>query len=209
VRRTALVVTLLTASLLLMAGPAAAHIMMMPGDVEPGGTLESELLVVHGCGPDGTIPATDDDASPTLAVTLEVPAPLQVTPGETEGWSVTTERSDDTTHIRWDNLDEAGTLSPIYLDIALDAAAFDTEQELWLPAIQECTDGERMSWTLPGMDERDGQLPGVSVGITAAAPVTVDSSGPSTALIVGLAVLIAGVVGGAVFAVTGRGTSRR
>lgn len=165
-------------------------------------------MVVHGCGPDGTIPATDDDAVPTLAVTLEVPAPLQVTPGDTEGWSVTTDRTDDATQIRWDNLDEDGTLSPIYLDVAVDASGFDAEQELWLPAIQECTDGERMSWTLAGMHEADGQLPGVSVGISAAAPTSVEDAGPSTALIIGLAVLIAGVAGGAVFLITARGSAR-
>jgi hypothetical protein len=206
VRSSLVTVTTLTALLvLLVATPSAAHVMMMPGEVEPGSTLDTEILVVHGCGPGGTIPATDDDASPTTAVTLEVPFPLEVTPHDIDGWSVSTDRAaDGTVEIRWENEDETGTSQPIYLDVTVDATDIDEEQEFWLSAVQDCVDGERMYWTLPGMEERDGQLPGVNVGVVSAEPARGSDTGPSTALVIGIAVLIAAVAAAASFLFTGR-----
>jgi len=205
VRSSSLTVAAVTTVLLLIAAPAAAHVMLMPGDVEPGETLDTDLLVVHGCGPGGTIPSSDDEVSPTTAVTFEVPAPLDVTPNEMPGWSITTDRAaDGSVEIRWDNEDEAGTSEPIYLDVTIDASALDEEREFWFPAVQECADGERMYWTLPGMEERDGQLPGVSFGVTAAAPTPNTDTGPSTLLLVTIVLVIAGAAGAASFVFSGR-----
>lgn len=193
------------ALLLLVASPALAHVMLMPGDVAPGATLDTELLVVHGCGPGGTIPATDDDASPTVSLSLEVPDPIGVTPHDVEGWTVTTDRNDSGTEVLWEHDDPAGTLDPIYLDLTLDAEAFDDDAEFWFPAIQDCADGERMSWTLPGMQERDGQLAGVGFGVTT--PPEEPSQGLSPVMIAVIAVLLAGAAGGASFLFTGRGAN--
>lgn len=199
--------TMTVALLLVVAGPAAAHVMLMPGDVEPGETLDTELLVVHGCGPGGTIPATDDDASPTVAVALEVPAPIQITAHDVDGWSVSTEQgsADEPTQIVWENEDRSGTIEPIYFGLTLDATAFDDEAEYWLPAIQDCVDGERMLWTLPGMEERDGQLAGVGFGVTS--PPEEPAQGLSPAAIALIAALIAGIAGAVSFVVTGRRAS--
>lgn len=119
-RTTVMTLATITAALLfVVAGPATAHVMLMPGDVEPGDTLDTELLVVHGCGPGGTIPATDEDASPTVSVALEVPAPIQITAHDVDGWSVSTERgsADEATHILWENEDRSGTTDPSYLGV--------------------------------------------------------------------------------------------
>ncbi len=196
--------SLTVALLLVVAGPAAAHVMLMPGDVEPGDTLDTELLVVHGCGPGGTIPATDDDASPTVSVQLEVPAPIGISAHDVDGWSVSTDEgsADEPTRILWENDDRSGTTEPIYFDVTIDATAFDDEAEYWLPAIQDCADGERMRWTLPGMEERDGQLAGVSFGVTAAPEEP--RQGLSPVAIALIAMLIAGLAGAATFLITGR-----
>lgn len=207
-RTTVMTLTTMTVALcLVVAAPAAAHVMLMPGDVEPGETLDTELLVVHGCGPGGTIPATDDDVSPTVSLTLEVPAPIQVTAHDVDGWSVSTEpgTADTPTKLLWENEDPSGTTEPIYLGLTLDATAFDEEAEYWLPAIQDCVDGERMLWTLPGMEERDGQLAGVGFGVTSAPEEP--AQGLSPVAIALIAALIAGLAGVASFLVTGRKSS--
>ncbi len=185
----------LTAALLLVAGPAAAHVMLLPGEVAPGGELDTDVYVVHGCGPDGAIPANDDEVVPTTALTLEVPEPLVVEPDPVEGWTVTNrDAADGGAEVRWENEDDAGTTESLTFGVTVDAGDVTGEREIWLEAVQECVDGERMYWTLPEMAERDGELPGVRLAVSSDA-AGADEGPPVLWIIVG-AVGVAGLAAG-------------
>lgn len=192
-----------TVALLLLAVPASAHVTMMPGEIDAGDTVDAEVLVVHGCGPGGTIPASEDDASPTDAVTLEVPQSLEMTPQDAEGWTVANHdvSPEGATEIRWETDDPDGTLASSSLPVSVEAAAVADDQELWVAAIQDCTDGEQLSWTIAGMEERDGQLPAMRVEVMAPEDV---ASGLPGWVPVALLVLAAAAAGAVVTVISGR-----
>ena len=202
-RKTLLSAATVALLLLLLAAPASAHVVMMPGEIEPGEVVDAEILVVHGCGPGGTIPANEDDASPTEAVTLEIPHSLEMTPQDSAGWTVTDHEvsPEGATEIRWVADDPDGILESSSLAVSVEAADFADDQELWVPAIQDCVDGEQLSWTIAGMEERDGQLPAMRVGVTVPAD---DASGLPGWVPVALIVLAAAVAGTVVTVVSGR-----
>lgn len=186
--------------------PAAAHVGLMPGDLAPGTTLEAQVVVAHGCGPDGTIPASDDEASPTGAVTVEVPDGLGLTARAVDGWdlSTTTDATGRTVEARWEAVDAAGVVGSVFLDVTLDAGDLADGTDLWLPVVQDCVDGERMLWTLPDGQEHDGQLPATWVSVTAAAPNAPGPVGTSPVLVGLLLVGLAAAAGGVSYVVTGR-----
>jgi uncharacterized protein YcnI len=190
------------------AGPALAHAGLMPGDLAPGVTTESELVLAHGCGPDGTIPGSDEAELATVGVTLERPAGLSLAPREVEGWTMSTEEEDgEVQRVRWEADDEAGVLGTVFLGVEVTAdAAYDGE-DVWVPVIQDCVDGEQLAWTHTQVDGGDGALPAMLVSVDAAvlaAATPADAGGLSTTAIAALAVGLAVVVGGAVTVVTAR-----
>lgn len=193
--------TSLTLVLWLLAAPASAHVMLMPGDVPASTPTDRQIMVVHGCGPGGTIPASDDEISPTMAVEVQVPPAVDIAPHDVDGWEWS-RRADDhgATVLRWEHDDPTGTDAVIYLDVTVTAE--EGHGELWLPVRQECTDGEVMHWTVAGMEERDGQLPAMAVGIEAGSGG--GFPGGSTALVFGLAFLVAAAAAGVSVVLTGR-----
>ena len=202
-RRSWLRLASLTLGLWLVAAPASAHVMLMPGDVPADTPTERQIMVVHGCGPDGTIPANDDEVIPTTAVEVEVPPSLDIAPHDVDGWEWSRRTGDDDGEVlRWEHDDPTGTDAVIYLDVTVTAE--EAQDELWIPVRQECIDDELMYWTLPGMEERDGQLPAMAIGVEAGSSGGLP--GGSTTVVVGLAVLIAATAATVSVALTGRRT---
>jgi uncharacterized protein YcnI len=194
--------------LLLGAGPAAAHAGLMPGDLAPGVTTESELVLAHGCGPDGTIPGSDEAELATVGVTLERPEGLSLAPREVEGWTLTTEERDgEIQRASWESEDADGVLGTIFLGVEVTAdAAFDGE-DVWVPVVQDCVEGEQLAWTHAQLDGGDGALPAMLVSVDAAvlaASTSTDAGGLSAGVIVALAVALALAAGGGVAVVTAR-----
>jgi uncharacterized protein YcnI len=205
--RSLLATTAATALLALVTAlPATAHVGVMPGDIAPGTTLDARIVLAHGCGPDGTVPGSDADASPTEAVTVEVPDGLGLTAREVDGWELTTttDATGRTVEARWEAQAPAGVTGSVFLDVTLDAAGLADGTDLWLPVVQSCVDGERMLWTLPDGEERDGRLAATWVSVSDAAPNAPAPTGTSP-ILAGL--LIAGLTaaaGTASYVVTGR-----
>lgn len=169
------------ALLVLSAAPAAGHTGLMPGEIAPGTTIDGELVLVHGCGPGGTIPTSDEDASATQAVTMVVPDGLGLTPKEVAGWDLVTEvdAAGRVTEARWQNRDPDGTVGAVFLQVALDATGIADGTQFAVPVVQDCVDGEQLRWTLPEMDERDGQFPATRVSVTSTAANAPIDTGPS------------------------------
>lgn len=194
------------ALLVLSAAPAAAHTGLMPGEIAPGTTLDGELVLAHGCGPGGTIPASDEDASATQAVTMVVPDGLGLTPREVEGWDLITEvdAAGRLTEARWQSRHPDGTAGAVSLQVELDATGLADGTQFVVPVVQTCVDGEQLRWTLPDVEERDGQYPATRLSVTSAAANAPVSTGPSPVL---LALLLGGLALGAgatSYVVTGR-----
>ncbi|MFA9445539.1 DUF1775 domain-containing protein [Egicoccus sp. AB-alg6-2] len=207
-RRLTLTTSTTFALLMLWAGPAAAHAGLMPGDLVPGTASDSEVVIVHGCGPGGTIPANDDETYPTTSVTLSPPDGLTVVPREVEGWTLTTETDSagEVQHARWQFDDPAGTLEAIFLGVEVTPDADLDGATLWVPVTQECTDGERLDWIAETAHESHGQLPAMLVNVSSAvlAASEVPSTGLSTGVIITLALALGIVAGGGVAIVSAR-----
>lgn len=194
------------ALLVLSAAPSAGHTGLMPGEIAPGTTLDGELVLAHGCGPGGTIPTSDEDASATQAVTVVVPEGLRLTPKEVDGWDLAMEvdAAGRVTEARWQIRDADGAVGAVFLQVGLDATGIADGTQFAVPVVQDCVDGEQLRWTLPEMDERDGQFPATRLSVTSAAANAPVSSGPSAAV---LALLLGGLAlaaGAASYVVTGR-----
>jgi uncharacterized protein YcnI len=198
------------AVLLLWAGPAAAHAGLMPGDLAPGEVTEGELVIVHGCGLDGTVPASDDDEFATTAVTLDRPDGLSIVPREVEGWTLSTETGPDgeVSSARWESTDPAGELGTIFLGVEVTADEAADGRSIWVPVVQDCVEGEQLAWVAERVDDGEGELPAMRVdvdsAILAGASTTGEGQGLPTSIVVALAVAIAVVAGGAVAMVTAR-----
>jgi uncharacterized protein YcnI len=208
VRKLSSIALLAVALLLVWVGPASAHAGLMPGELAPGVVTESELVIVHGCGPDGTIPGNDDEEFATTAVTLERPAGLTIAPREVEGWTLSTETDGDgaVTSARWDVSDPEGELGTIFLGVEVTADAVDGTS-IWVPVVQDCVEGEQLAWVAERVDELDGELPAMLVTVDSAvlaASTSEDAGGLPTSVIITLAVAIAVLAGGGVAAVSAR-----
>lgn len=187
--------------LALWVAPAAAHVALMPDEVEPDGRIETRLVLAHGCGPEGEMPGSDEEMLATTMVTLEVPAGLEPRVVEVDGWSVSTDEGDERTVVRWEYLDPAGAHGTVFLDLELRAVAVAAGTELWLPVIQHCVGGERMAWTHPGMPERAPELP--AARLLVAEPAAVES-GLAPWTIAALAIGVGVLAGAGVFLLSGR-----
>jgi uncharacterized protein YcnI len=204
VRKLFTVSTLAVAVLLLWAGPAAAHAGFMPNDVAPGVLTEGEVVVVHGCGPDGTIPANDDEELATTAVILQRPDGLKIDPQEVEGWTLSTETDDvgDVIQARWAADDPAGELGAIFLGVEVTADEDADGSSIWVHVVQECGEDEQLAWVAERIEELEGELPAMLVNVDSAAVLASQPSpstgGLSTGVIVTLAVALAVLAGGGV-----------
>ncbi len=148
VRRT---LTCLTVGGLLTLGgaaPALAHAGLMPGQYAPGTNTPSQIVIVHGCGPDGTIPIDDSVGSPTRAITVTVPTELDIEPVPTDGWTVSRSGQD----LRFETTDPAGVSGAAAVDVAVHVPRGADERDVWIPAVQDCTDGEQLRWTFEGVE---------------------------------------------------------
>jgi uncharacterized protein YcnI len=209
VRKLFTVSTLAVAVLLLWAGPAAAHAGFMPNDVAPGVLTEGEVVVVHGCGPDGTIPANDDEELATTAVVLQRPDGLTIDPQEVEGWTLSTEidAAGDVTQARWETDDPAGELGAIFLGVEVTADEDADGSSIWVHVVQECGEDEQLSWVAERIEELEGELPAMLVNVDSAvlaAESSPSTQGLSTGVIVTLAVALAVLAGGGVAMLTAR-----
>lgn len=207
-RKVTLTTTIAVVLLLLSAGPAMAHAGLMPGDLAPGTTIESEVVIVHGCGPDGTIPANDAETSPTTAVTLTQPEGLTIIPRETAGWTLTaeTDATGDLRRARWESTDPGGTLEAVFLGVEVTADADLDGAAIYVPVVQDCVDGEQLAWVAENPHETGDALPAMLVNVDAAvmAASAPPSTGVPTSVIVTLAVALGIVVGGGVVIVSAR-----
>jgi uncharacterized protein YcnI len=188
------------------AGPGLAHVGLVPGEISPDAPAEAQIVLAHGCGQDGAIPEDEDDAAATSAVTVEVPAPLRVTPQEVEGWTLTVEDGAGADRLRWDHDADEGADGTVFLDVVVDAADVAPGDQLWVPVRQDCIDGSTMSWDHPGAAVTVRDLPAMSFR---AATATVDptaATGLPTPVLVSLVIALAVVAGGVAVAVTGRRT---
>lgn len=141
-----------------VATPASGHAELVPWQLPPGATGGLLLLVTHGCGDEDEWISTEPlPEEPTVAVTIPVPLELTIEPGEYEGWSLSTETDDGgrTTSITWTSDDPAGTYETLQFPIDVTVPDLPDGSEVWLPVIQECTEGESLAWTLEG-DVRGG-----------------------------------------------------
>ena len=186
---------LLTFGLLLASvGAAHAHVGLVPGDIAPGETVEAHVVLAHGCGEDGTVPGTDDESSPTTAVSLAATEGVHITPLDVEGWTLVDEGPGGA---RWTSEDEAGVEGVVFLDVEVDANGLHTDDEVWVPITQECLDGTVMAWDHPGAAVEADDLPAMLV--RAATPAaSVNDGGLPTPVLIGLVVALALAAGGAV-----------
>jgi hypothetical protein len=199
-------VTTLVAGVLLTvlaASPAAGHAGLMPGQLAPGTTLASELLLVHGCGPGGTLPTGDSLGSPTTEVRVGVPEGVELTPLAADGWAVTT--AEDA--VTYTATSPDGVEGVVRLPVEVTVAGGQPDGELWLPLVQDCSDGEQLAWTHEGV-EAQGGLPAARVlvdrytGMTAAER---QASEPlPAAVVLALILAVALLAGGGVYAWSAR-----
>jgi uncharacterized protein YcnI len=209
VRKLFTVSTLAVAVLLLWAGPASAHAGFMPNDLAPGVLTEGEVVVVHGCGPDGTIPANDDEELATTAVVLQRPDGLTIDPQEVEGWTLSTETdgAGDVAQARWEADDPAGELGAIFLGVEVTADEDSDGSSIWVHVVQECGEDEQLAWVAERIEELEGELPAMLVNVDSAvlaAESSPSAHGLSTGVIVTLAVALAVLAGGGVAMFTAR-----
>jgi uncharacterized protein YcnI len=210
VRKLITAAMLAVASLLLWAGPASAHAGFMPNDLAPGVLTEGEVVVVHGCGPDGTIPANDDEELATTAVILQRPDGLTIDPQQVEGWTLSTETdgAGEVTQARWDTVDSAGELGAIFLGVEVTADEDADGSSIWVHVVQECGEDEELAWVAERVEELEGELPAMLVNVDSAAVLAAQSSpsteGLSTSVIITLAVAFAVLAGGGVAILSAR-----
>lgn len=162
--------TLCAAGCLLLGvhAPAAGHAELVPWRLPPGETGGLLLMVTHGCGDeDEWISAEPLEEEPTIAVTVQVPLELDMTPVAVEGWSLSTEDdgSGALTSATWRHDDPAGTSETVQLPIDVTVADVPDGSEVWIPVIQECTGGESLEWTLEDELRGGDQVPAMMLSI--------------------------------------------
>jgi uncharacterized protein YcnI len=162
---------LAAAGILLLAGPAAAHIEPTVESAPAGGYLTFSLQVPHGCGEGGTnklevqIPDGIDSVTPgvvpgwTIARTV---VPLDPPVDDGEGGQLT----ERTSVVTW----SGGPLAHDQLQLfPLSVKLPDSGSSVSFPTIQSCDNGQTTSWieaTKEGEDEPDHPAP--TIELTAA-----------------------------------------
>ena len=196
--RRLLLATVVVGLLLGTALPALAHAGLVPRELSPDVAEETEIVLPHGCGPEGAMPDSEMDASPITAVTVEEPDGVHVRPLEAAGWSLT--QGGEAGGIRWTSDDPAGVDEVVRLGIVVEIGEVSTGTEVPVPVVQECADGSRMAWVHPEVGGDADRLPAPRLVVGPGG-----SEGLSTPLLVALVLAAALVVGGVVVV----GTLRR
>lgn len=161
---------LLTGALLLVAGPAFAHVTANPAEAPAGEHARIDLRVSHGC-----------DGSPTTAVSVQIPDTVaSVTPEFIPGWTVETKTGPlaEPVEVHGETVDEGirevtwsgGEPIPDHhffefgLSVRLPDAAGET---LYFPVIQTCESGETAWIEVPedgqSADELESPAPAVTL----------------------------------------------
>lgn len=156
-RRPATILAAAGALTALTAAPASAHAGLMPGAYAPGTTVASQLVIVHGCGPGGTIPDDASGESATTAVNVTVPDGLRIEPVASDAWAVTT----DGPQLRFEAADPDGVEGVATIDVEVTVPDGAEDGDLWVPVVQECVDGEQMAWTHEGAESSTGPFSAV------------------------------------------------
>jgi periplasmic copper chaperone A len=167
-----LIVPLLAVGVVVLATavPAAAHVLVNPREAERGASAELALHLEHGCA-----------GSPTVALRMLVPAVLEYAePLPVEGWDAEVVEEADRTEIIWRG-------GPLPSGQAADfpfriEAPSVTDEAVYFPVIQECTEGE-IAWIeipddLAGW--RDLDTPAPYLRLTGKAPASPSPSPPAT-----------------------------
>ncbi len=159
-RRTAIVTTTVAAGLLLLPAVASAHPAFNPSELPPGQSIESTLVIPHGCAPGGGMPETGDDgggAEPTTELALQHSDRVTVEPQEVTGWEV----ADDGEAWVWSD-DGGATTDVIELPVVLIIdEAVATGDAIYLRAYQECADGSSFQWV--GTPDEDATYPAIKL----------------------------------------------
>lgn len=133
--RATAVVTLTMAMLALAVLPALAHVAFNPSRLAPGEQVDAQLVVTHGCGVDGGMPAQPEDAVATTAVELTVPPSVTVLPGEADGW----EAQSTPGTVVWANQSDEGADGTVSLPVTVRAHdEAEVGDVLRLPVTQVC-----------------------------------------------------------------------
>ncbi len=213
-----------TASLILLASPAVAHVGVSPDQAPANGYGTVNLSVPHGCG-----------AEPTEALIVQLPESLQSVKAQAvPGWEVTytTAELDEpydnhgqtiteyVSEIEWRAVDQPLPTDQ-FLTFGISARwPDDPEAEILLPTIQECPGGLEETWIDPNADA-DGPAPrltlvagagghGVSAGedaVSVPLTATVEDSGTDTLTIVALVISVVALALAGLTLVTARRTS--
>jgi uncharacterized protein YcnI len=112
------------------AGPALAHVALVPDEAPAGAVYSGGLEVGHGC-----------DGSPTTALRMRLPTGvggLELTP--LPGWQVDQAPAGDTTEVTWSGgvlPDGEHTLFAFAVQLPADAVG----STLYFPVVQQCEEG--------------------------------------------------------------------
>lgn len=152
------VTSVAAAAVLLPATMAAAHPGLRPNELRPGETIESELLIPHGCGTEGDVPDDADVASPTVELGIQWPDGIEIRPMEVDGW--TTAVGEEEAVATW--LDDGGATTDALLLPLTISASVEAAGDILVPVFQACENGESFRWVAAPGEEGD---PGVSLTV--------------------------------------------
>lgn len=164
---------MLGATLVLIAGPAQAHVTAVPGSARAGEQTVIRFRVGHAC-----------DGSPTTAVSVQLPDTVtSVTPQFLPGWEIDTESGPlaEPVEVHGETVTEGireitwsgGRPIPdhTYFDFGVSMLLPDRPgKTLYFPVVQTCESGETAWIEVPakGEDGHDLESPAPSVQLTAA-----------------------------------------
>jgi uncharacterized protein YcnI len=161
----------LTLSLMMLAVPAAAHIVIADNSGAAGAYHVAAFRVSHGCGD-----------SPTVSIRIEVPASITTArPQPKPGWILRVERAPLPRPIRTESgVDQAERIAAVTWMGRLDRDSFDefallvklpdSPGPLYFPTLQRCEMGET-AWTqVPAKGQVRGDLKSPAPVLTVAGP---------------------------------------
>lgn len=161
-RRTA-VITAVAAGLLAIPAAASAHPALNPSELPPGETVESRLVVPHGCAPGGGMPETGEDdgeggeAEPTVELAVQKTDDVTMEPMDVEGWDI----ADDGEAWVWSDAGGATTdVIEFPVMLSIDAGVAPGEA-IYLRAYQECADGSSFQWI--GTPDEEATYPAIKL----------------------------------------------
>jgi uncharacterized protein YcnI len=155
-----------SALLLLIAGPAWAHVTVSPEEAAPDSFATLNFQVPHGC-----------DGSATVSLSVQIPAGVvSVKPQVKPGWEITIEEgtlpepvdyfgetlTEGVLSVTW----TGGPLEDHYMDMfGMSVKLPNTEGPVFFPAIQTCEQGETAWIQIPaeGQTEEDLEEPAPSM----------------------------------------------